>query len=146
MRRFFIPLLCVTLCYAWPGALAQDTTTIPSVTTIQVGDNDTVPVLQYPNNPVSDILSLYEKLTGKVLIRDASLASAGSLSVVSTQPMSKAEAIHLIEASLLLNGFTLVPTGENQVKVIFTFPTAKNPRSEGVPLFSNTTDLPQGNQ
>lgn len=102
--------------------------------------------LQYPNNPVGDILSLYEKLTGKVLERDASLVGAPNLSIVATKKIPASEAVRLIEASLLLNGYSLIPDSGDRVKVLYTQPKDKNPRSEGVPLYDNASAIPPGNQ
>ena len=164
MRRFStFPLFCVAVLSIFPGArslraqaqgvlvpapvVRDDPAAAPGNQGNQ-GADDAVPVLQYPNNPVSDILALYEKLTGKVLIRDSSLSVAGSrtISLISTKPISKAEAIHLIEASLLLNGYSLVPDTENRVKVLYAAPQGMSPRSEGVPLYDSSSALPQGNQ
>lgn len=151
MRRLIIPLLSVTLLYHLPmAALGQDVQPAPAqntaTATAPAGAGDMVPVLQYPNNPVGEILSLYERLTDKVLIRDATLSSGPALSVISPKPISRAEAIHLIEASLILNGYSLIPDTENRVKVVYTATNAKNPRSEGVPLYDNASAIPAGNQ
>ena len=100
--------------------------------------------LQYPNNPVGDVLAIYEKLTGKVLVRDANLAGP-NLNIVANESMPKSEAIRLIEAALLLNGYSLVPDGDNHVKVI-NATAGKSPRSEGVPLYANPSAIPQDNQ
>lgn len=52
--------------------------------------------IQFPNNPVSDFLLVYEKLKGVTLIKDASLlAGSANLSLTLNQPVSKAEAIRL---------------------------------------------------
>ncbi|MGB8354681.1 MAG: secretin N-terminal domain-containing protein, partial [Chthoniobacteraceae bacterium] len=100
--------------------------------------------LQYPNNPVGDILAIYEKLTGKILVRDANLTGP-NLNIVAAQPMPKSEAIRLIEAALLLNGYSLIPDSDNHVKVI-NAAGGKNPRSEGLPLYANSSAIPQDNQ
>ena len=144
MRRLLILLLSAVLCLAgasWPLHAQGPPNPPPPVQ----NEQEEGP-LQYPNNPVSDILTLYEKMTGKVLIRDASLAASPNLSIIVTKKIPKSEAIHLIEASLLLNGYSLVPDSENRVKVLYTAPTAKNPRSEGVPLYDNPTAIPADNQ
>ena len=164
MRPLFIPLLGATVCFGVLGAgslqgqnppfpmrvppapAAPATQPAPAAAGNDDSNDATVPVLQYPNNPVSDILSLYEKLTNKILIRDATLNASPNLSVISPKPVPKAEAIRLIEASLLLNGYSLVPDSDNRVKVIYTPPTAKNPRSEGVPLYDNPSAIPPGNE
>ncbi|MFM8792552.1 MAG: hypothetical protein ACKOFX_08775, partial [Solirubrobacterales bacterium] len=50
--------------------------------------------IQFPNNPVSDFLLVYERLKGVTLIKDASLAAGGpNLSLTLNQPVTKEEAI-----------------------------------------------------
>jgi len=100
--------------------------------------------IQFPNNPVSDFLLVYEKLKGVTLIKDASLLAGGAnLSLTLNQPVSKAEAIRLLESTLLLNGYAFIAVDKNSVKVINTG-AGKNPRSEGVFLFTNESELPEG--
>jgi type II secretion system protein D len=100
--------------------------------------------IQFPNNPVSDFLIVYEKLKGVTLIKDASLLAGGAnLSLTLNQPVTKAEAIRLLESTLLLNGYAFIAVDKNSVKVINTA-GGKNPRSEGVFLFTNEKDLPEG--
>ncbi len=100
--------------------------------------------IQFPNNPVSDFLMIYEKLKGVTLIKDASLLAGGAnLSLTLNQPVSKAEAIRLLESTLLLNGYAFIAVDKNSVKVINTA-GGKNPRSEGVFLFTNESELPEG--
>ncbi len=100
--------------------------------------------IQFPNNPVSDFLMVYEKLKGVTLIKDASLLAGGAnLSLTLNQPVSKAEAIRLLESTLLLNGYAFIAVDEKSVKVINTA-GGKNPRSEGVFLFTNESKLPEG--
>jgi len=100
--------------------------------------------IQFPNNPVSDFLVIYEKLKGVTLIKDASLLGGGAnLSLTLNQPVTKAEAIRLLESTLLLNGYVFIALDKNAVKVINTA-GGKNPRSEGVFLFTNESELPEG--
>jgi general secretion pathway protein D len=110
-------------------------------TTSELISPDTI---QFPNNPVSDFLMIYEKLKGVTLIKDASLLAGGAnLSLTLNQPVSKAEAIRLLESTLLLNGYAFIAVDKNSVKVINTA-GGKNPRSEGVFLFTNESELPEG--
>jgi len=61
-------------------------------------------------------------------------------------PVPKSELVRLIEASLLLNNIVLVPSQEpNTVKVI-NINTGKNPRSEGVRLYTGPESIPDGEQ
>jgi len=95
--------------------------------------------LQLPHNPVAEVLNVYEILTGKRLVRDANLAGP-NLSVQVNHPISKKEAISLLEAVLLLNGYTLVFVDENTVKVLGS---AKSPSTEGATLYTTESELPQ---
>ena len=99
--------------------------------------------IQIPNGEVAVFLMVYEKLKGVTLIKDAQLAGP-QLSLTLNQPVTKAEAIRLLESTLLLNGyaFIAVDKNKNSVKVINT--ANKNPRSEGVFLFTNESELPDG--
>lgn len=154
MRRLFLPFLGVAAL----SSLSAQAPTIPppapviptpaprgpaAVAAPSPANEEQVSVT-YPNNPVADILTVYERLTHKILIRDANLAGP-NLSIVAAQPVPKSEAIRLIEAALLLNGYSLVPDGENQVKVLNST-GGKSPRSEGVPLYANPSSVPAGNE
>ena len=99
------------------------------------------------NASIDTILMQYEQLTGKVLIKDSNLAAnALPITISVPQPVPKGELVRLIEASLLLNNIVLVPAQEpNSVKVI-NINTGKNPRSEGVRLFSGPESIPEGEQ
>jgi len=99
--------------------------------------------LTFPNTSVTEILSLYEVLTGKRLVRDSALAQGAPLTIMVPGEVPKSEAIRLIEASLLLNGYTFVPVDENTQKILG--PT-KFPRSEGIPIFSTPYTLPPSDQ
>src|SRR3984893_8896260 len=99
------------------------------------------------NATVDTILMQYEQLTGKVLIKDSHLAAnALPITISVPQPVRKSELVRLIEASLLLNNIVLVPSQEaNTVKVI-NINTGKNPRSEGVRLYTGPESIPDGEQ
>jgi len=99
------------------------------------------------NASIDTILMQYEQLTGKVLIKDSNLAANVLPMTISVpQPVRKSELIRLIEASLLLNNIVLVPSQEpNTVKVI-NINTGKNPRSEGVRLYTGPESIPEGEQ
>lgn len=95
--------------------------------------------IQFPHTSVAEVLTVYEKLTGKRLIRDSNLAGP-ELSIMVTDPVPHKEAVSLIESSLLLNGYTLVPVDEKTVKILGP---SRPPRSEGLPLYLEESQLPQ---
>ncbi|MDP9291445.1 MAG: hypothetical protein M3O82_03665, partial [Verrucomicrobiota bacterium] len=97
--------------------------------------------MQFPNSDVREVLNLYERLTGKKLVFDNTVQ--GPVNIVLSQPVSREEAIKIIEINLLLNGFSLVPADNNITKVIGL---TKNPRTAGVPIFSDAQQIPDGDQ
>ena len=133
--------------WAQEGLPAPAQTALPrtgEVPLVQEPEMVSPDTIQFPNNPVSDFLVVYEKLKGVTLIKDASLLGGGAnLSLTLNQPVTKAEAIRLLESTLLLNGYVFIALDKNAVKVINTA-GGKNPRSEGVFLFTNESDLPEG--
>ena len=96
------------------------------------------------SSKVLDFLVAYEKLKGVTLIKDAQLGGETKLSLTLNQSVTKAEAIRLLESTLLLNGYAFIAVGTNSVKVINTAGGGKNPRSEGVLLITNESELPEG--
>ena len=97
--------------------------------------------LQFPNSDVQDVLRYYEQLTGKRVIMDNFVN--GKVNIFLTKDPTREEAIQIIQISLLMNGFSLVPEEPDIVKVIGT---GKNPRTQGVPIISDQADIPQGDQ
>jgi general secretion pathway protein D len=95
--------------------------------------------LQYPNSDVADVLRLYETLTGKKLIMDNFVQ--GKVNIFLSKPVLRDEAIKIIEMNLLMNGYSLVPAGDEIVKVIGT---GRSPRNAGVPIVSDEADIPAG--
>ena len=95
--------------------------------------------VQFPHASVVDVLRFYEELTGKHTIRDANL-SGPELSIMVANEFPEKEAIGLIESSLLLGGYTLIPVDERTVKILGP---SRAPRSEGLPLYLEESQLPQ---
>jgi general secretion pathway protein D len=96
--------------------------------------------LQFPNSDVADVLRFYESLTGKKLIMDNFVT--GKINIFISKDVPREEAIKIIEMSLLLNDFSLVQSEDGDVvKVIGV---GKNPRTTGVPVISEETEIPDG--
>jgi type II secretion system protein D len=95
--------------------------------------------IQFPKNSIIDVLAFYENLTGKKMIRDSNLAGP-ELTIMAAQPVSRAEAIKMIESSLLLNGYSIVPVDEQTIKVLGP---SRAPRTEGLPLYIESGALPK---
>ena len=100
--------------------------------------------LTYQKAQVGTILDLYERLSGKHLIKDVQLDGIPPITLDATG-LSNADALKLIEETLLLNGVTLIPVDDKTIKVV-TVGANKNPRSEGIKLYANATDLPKDDQ
>lgn len=98
--------------------------------------------VQFPKNSINDVLLLYEMLTGKKLIRDSKLEGP-ELTLMVPGRLPKEDAIRLIEAAMLLNGYTIVPVDDLTVKILGP---GKTPQGEGIPLFVDPDQLPRGDQ
>lgn len=103
--------------------------------------------LQFPNNPVADILSIYERLTGITLIKDTAIFEGAPISLVTPRAVTKEEAVKLIEASLLTNGYAIVIDEDGKSARILP---ARNQSatavqfSHGVRFYTSAHDLPDG--
>jgi type II secretion system protein D len=104
---------------------------------------DGTTVLQLFNNPVDDVLAAYERLTGKEVIKDAGVTDSKQISIMVSEPVTRQRAIELIESALQLNGYVMVPGPGSSVKVI-NLQSGRNPRSEGLPMYSRPEDIPEG--
>ena len=99
------------------------------------------------NSPITTILQDYQELTGKTVIEDSNLsANAVPITIMVPNPVPREQLVRLIEAALLLNNYAFVPgPSDNTVKII-NLNTGKNPRSEGVRLYTTPDSLPEGEQ
>ncbi len=93
--------------------------------------------LQFPNSDITPILKFYEQLTNKHIVADNTVVGNVTIDISSLVP--REEAIRIIETSLYLNGFALVPTEGDIVKVIGV---GKNPRAYGVNIYSDISQIP----
>jgi type II secretory pathway component GspD/PulD (secretin) len=75
--------------------------------------------LQFPDNPVNDILAIYGRLIGKTVIRDSAIREGPNVSLITPSEVPKEEAIKLIEATLRLSGYVLVADpGKSSVTIL----------------------------
>jgi general secretion pathway protein D len=105
------------------------------------GGTQEMVTLQYPNSDVQDVLRVYETLTGKRVIMDNTLQ--GKVNIFLTKPVTRDDAIKIIETNLALNGFSLVHADANTVEALGL---GKNPRLADVPIISEEDQIPPGNQ
>lgn len=102
-------------------------------------------MMQFAANPVADILAIYEKLTGLTLIKDTSIFEGAQISLVTPKPVAKAEAIKLIEASLLTNGYAIVSEpGGTSAKILPARSQSASmvQFSHGVRFYTSPRDIP----
>lgn len=143
--RFLIPCLFL----AGAGILSAQVSSPSGLSGVsgtsgEVEEMITPEQLYFDSKPVSYFLDAYEKYKKVTLIRDQGLAAAGvNLTLTLSGPVTKKEAIRLIESTLLLNGFAFIAMDNKKtVKVINV--ANKDPRSEGVFVFTDEKDLPEG--
>ncbi len=102
-------------------------------------------MMQFANNPVIDILAIYEKLTNLTLVKDTNIFEGAPISLITPKPVPKAEAIKLIESSLLANGYAIIlDPGGASAKIL----PARNQSasavqfSHGVRFYTSPKDIP----
>ena len=103
--------------------------------------------LTFPNNAVTDLLSVYEKLTGMTLVKDTSIFDGAPISLITPKPVEKSEAIRLIEATLLTNGYsiTLDPSGKSARILPTRIQGAQQLQfSQGLKFYQEEKELPEG--
>jgi type II secretion system protein D len=102
-------------------------------------------MMQFAANPVADILAIYEKLTGLTLIKDTNIFEGAQISLVTPKPVAKDEAIKLIEASLLTNGYAIVKEpGGKSAKILPARNQSANAVqfSHGVSFYTSPKEIP----
>ncbi|MEO0414750.1 MAG: secretin N-terminal domain-containing protein [Verrucomicrobiota bacterium] len=107
--------------------------------------------LQFPQSDVENVLKFYERLIEKPLIRDSSIFNnSPQISLITPEDIPKSEAIRLIEATLLVNGFVLIEEPDSGgVKVLRGGDRAgpQNPAfSEGTMIYTDPSMIPSGDQ
>ena len=105
---------------------------------------DAVIKVNFPNSPIQAIIPFYTQLTGKKMILTSNLQGE-SLRIIGPKPMTKREAVQYIEATLLLNGYAVVPWDDETVTLIH-HSGGEDPSSLGLPVFNAIRDLPEGDQ
>ncbi|MDB6174515.1 MAG: Type and secretion system protein [Chthoniobacteraceae bacterium] len=138
--------LALLLLASASRALAQITPPLPQgaplTQPVSFGNNTPLPAtvrLQYPNGDIQTILDLYEQLTRKRLIRPNN-SLIGSVYIVVNDEVTREEAIKIIEVTLLVNGFALIPTEDPTIMKVFG--NGANPRAV-VPIISDEELLPE---
>jgi type II secretion system protein D len=100
--------------------------------------------VNFPNTPVQAIIPFYTQITGKKMILDSALQGE-PLRIIAPDPLTRTEAIAFIEATLLLNGYAIIPVDPKTVKLIH-HSGGKNPASHGLNVYTAIHDLPQNEE
>ena len=99
---------------------------------------------EYPNIDGQRAAFLYHELTGvRVLISSA--AAQAEISIIQPGPLTNREAANLLEKKLLMEGFALIPSGENEVMMVLSQGNA-TPSDQGPQLFYSPDELPKGDE
>lgn len=113
----------------------------------QAANGDAGVMLQFPLNGVSDILSVYERLTQKTVLRDTSILEGPQVSLVTAVEVPREEAIRLIEATLTLNGYVIVDEGDGKTLKVLLGRAAGQPPggiNGGSGVYTEEKGLPDG--
>ena len=98
--------------------------------------------LQLLDVDIKDVLALYEKWTGRRLIYSTQLV--GPIRIFVSGQVPQSEAIKLVEMTLLMNGFNIIPTEEPKIWKVTG--VGMNPKSVGIPFVDREELLPPGEQ
>ncbi len=79
---------------------------------------------KFYNAPVDQILEKYSEITGRTVLRPASLPTP-AVTIITASPLTRSEAIQALDGALSLNGTTMIPQGERFVKAV---PSAEAPQ------------------
>ena len=144
MKKLFLPLLSCWLLLLGPCVRAEDAPRAvsppqasPSLTTLSA--DASAFTLDFPGTPVLDVLTYYGRLTGQQVVCDNSVQ--GSITLRTSQPVTREQAEAMIEEAVFLNGFSLVDNEDGTILKVVGL--GKSPRSCGVPVFTAAADLPR---
>jgi len=100
--------------------------------------------LQFPNNGINDVLGIYELLTGKAVIKDSEIFEGNPLSLVTSRPVTQAEAVELIESCLQLNGYVLSQSIDGRSVRIAMNNAPQASLTRGLGVAQSLEELPAG--
>jgi len=98
--------------------------------------------LTFPNADIRDVLTQYELLVGKHIIYDNTVQGQVNINV---PEVPKEEAVRIIEITLLMNGYHLVPS-DSDPNLIKATGIGRSPRQVGVPILAEPEPIPEGEQ
>jgi len=135
VRVAFLVIAFLGVCFA--GAIVA-----------QQAEADGPTRVNLPDASVDDVLSFYEQLTGKTVLRSAALAQVPPIRLVTPKPVSREEAVQLVEALLMINGVAIVDDpASGAVRVLPIAGGAKGQVfSDSLEFYTNVGDLPSGDR
>lgn len=74
-------------------------------------------LIKFSEADMNQVLDIYQELTGKTVIRAASLPAA-KITVKSQTELTRTEAIHLLETLLAMNQITMVPQADKFIRAV----------------------------
>jgi general secretion pathway protein D len=105
------------------GAIPTGADTPPTAAGAQSTDSGDI-FLKFFNAPIDQIFEKYSDLTGRTVLRPASLQA--SITIINYTPLTRTEAIQALDGALALNGITMIPQGDKFVKaVLYTMALAE---------------------
>ena len=99
-----------------PGAAPEPLLTTPTANAAGQSNESGDFFLKFFNAPIDQIFEKYSDLTGRTVLRPASLQA--SITIINYTPLTRAEAIQALDGALALNGITMIPQGEKFVKAV----------------------------
>ncbi len=73
--------------------------------------------MDFQNAELRQVLAIYQELSGRTVIRPASLP-APTITVRNQNPLTRVQALQLLDTVLAENGITMVLAGDNAVKAV----------------------------
>ena len=118
------------------------TPTPPARPTASAIGDESIGAPSFSDMPLELVMPLIEQWTGRIVLRPQALPQA-NISLVSKQPLTKAEAMRALETLLNLNGIALVRMGDKFIKVI----ALQNARGESPQFIEGSSlELPSSGQ
>jgi len=124
-----------------PGTPAAGLTNAAGTTnTVAAGDESFPPgLIKFQEADLSQVLDIYQELTGRTILRPATLPQV-KITIRSQTELTRKEAINALDSILSLNQITMLPQGEKFVKAVPTQQAGQEARA-----FNTTSveDLPE---
>lgn len=134
--------LALPLCLG-PNFHARAQEPPPSTAATSPEEDDSIQ-LQFPNNGVADILGIYELLTGLPVIKDSRIFEGEPISLVTAKPITRQEAIELIESSLQINGYVVTRAADGKSVRVTMQRAPQASVTRGLKIHRNPEELPPG--